>query len=497
MTKRAQLADGTVLEFPDDTSDAVMDRTVRLHVTGMEPKTQAKPSTVEKKPLPANAGVANFASTALGLPVDTAERAVNLVRAVQGGAAGLAGATDWMPPMLQGTPGGSQWLKERLRATGQPGLSPDNPDPSKMGQRQYDFVSRGGFIPGLALPAAGSIIAEETAGPEWAGVGAMAPAAALTAYNAARAPSLARQESQNAVRDKTLVDARKEGYVVPPSSSGGGFLSRRLESVGGKAAIGQEAAAKNQKVTNDLARREIGLPKDAPITQEALDGLRHKYAAPYREVAKVSPTAAKALEKLQETRLESKLAWQEYGRQGSRAAYKEAKAFDANAEVLEKVIGREAMKAGNPGLLAELRDARKAIAKVHDVDRALNAATGDVSAKVLGRAFDKGKPISGGLKTAGKFAEAFPAYAREGATIPTPGVSKSEAILALMLGTGGAAALGPLGAAAGALPLASGPTRSMLLSGPYQNRVMPSYAPAMSSPQAGPLLLQQLGILGQ
>lgn len=34
MTKRAQLADGTILEFPDDTPDAVMDRVVRQHVQG-------------------------------------------------------------------------------------------------------------------------------------------------------------------------------------------------------------------------------------------------------------------------------------------------------------------------------------------------------------------------------------------------------------------------------------------------------------------------------
>lgn len=453
----------------------------------------------EQKPLAANAGLANLAATVLGLPVEAAKGVYNAGAMAIGTPLMAMFGPEWEQTVYKNVPGDAESIRNFLRKTGIAGLSPDNPSPeSKSETLAYDLTSRGAMIPGLALPAIGSAIAERKLGPEWAGVGALVPAAGLTAYNAVRAPSLARQESQNVVRDATLKEARKEGYVVPPSSSGGGFLSKRLESIGGKAAVGQQAAVKNQQVTNDLIRRELGLPKNAPISQETLDSLRQRLAAPYREVAKVSPTAAKALERLQDVRLESKLAWQEYNRQGSRSAFKDAKALDAQAEVLEKVIGREAMKGGKSGLVSDLREARTAIAKVHDVDRALNAATGEVSAKVLGRAFDKGKPITGALRTAGKFAEAFPAYAREGATIPTPGVSKMEFYGGLGLGGLGAAATGsPYGAAAALLPLMSGPARSMLLSGPYQNAVLPSYAPAMATPQAGPLMLQQLGILNQ
>ena len=58
----------------------------------------------------------------------------------------------FMEPRLQGI---DRVVEVR---TGAPGLSPDNPTPdSKMGTAQYDFVSRGGFIPGGALPAAGSM----------------------------------------------------------------------------------------------------------------------------------------------------------------------------------------------------------------------------------------------------------------------------------------------------------------------------------------------------
>jgi hypothetical protein len=323
----------------------------------------------------------------------------------------------------------------------------------------------------------------------------MAPQAAITAYNAARAPSLARQESQSAVRNTTLREAQKEGYVAPPSDTGGGFINKQIQSFGGKAAMNQQASAKNQQVTNDLARRDIGLPKDAPLTQETLDNLRQKLAAPYREVAKVSPTASKALEKLMETREQSKLAWKEYnGPNHPRAALNEAKAFDAQAEVLEKVISREAMKAGKPGLLNELRDARRSIAKVYDVDRALNVGTGDVSAHILGRAVDKGRPITGGLATAGKFAEAFPRLTVEGARNPAPDINALNPLWMSGLGLGGYAALGPYGAALGGIPMLKGPARSMLLSKPYQRGMLPSYDPAMT-PAPTPQLLMQLGIL--
>lgn len=44
MTKQAQLADGTILEFPDETSDAVMDRAVRDHLRTAPPPSPARPA---------------------------------------------------------------------------------------------------------------------------------------------------------------------------------------------------------------------------------------------------------------------------------------------------------------------------------------------------------------------------------------------------------------------------------------------------------------------
>jgi hypothetical protein len=449
----------------------------------------------KSKTLPANAGLANFAANIAGLPADTVQSGINLIRATQGAAAGAMGLTDWMPPLLKGSPGTSEWIKAQLRGTEQPGLSPDNPSSSPMGRAQFDLMSRGGFLPGGALPAVGSVVAERTLGPEWAGVGAMAPQAAITGYNALRAPSLARQESQNAVRDTTFSEGRDAGYVVPPSAAGGGAISNVIESFGGKAAMGQKAAIKNQQVTNNLARKALGLSDDAPLSLQTIEAQRNKFAAPYREIAALDKNAASALEKLKEVRHEANSYFRHYDVSADPKSLAQAKQLSGEATMLEKSIEAMAIKAGKPQLVNELRDARTQIAKSYDVERALNVATGDVSAPVLGRMVDKGKALTGGLATAGRFQQAFPQFMREGERVPSPDVSATNLMAAGALGYGGYQAAGMPGLLAAGLPFARGGARSALLSGPVQNALRPDYSPLRPAPS--PQLLYQLGILNQ
>lgn len=479
------------VEFPDGMSDADISAAIKKNL-GPTPK--------KNMTLPANAGLANFASSVAGLPMDTLQNAYNLFKAGIGVAQNKLTGTEPLP-LTSGLPGTSESIRNALRATGEPGLSPDNPNPqSKLGTIQYDLTSRGGFIPGGALPAVSSMIAEKTLGPQYGPVGALLPQAAITAYNAVRAPQLAKQQAQNAVRDATLKEGQDAGYVVPPSATGQegipGFISRRLESVGGKAAIGQEAAVRNQKVTNDLARKAVELPENSAISVQALDAQRSKFSAPYREVSKLDPEAARALEDLKQARFDANANYRYYEVNPNPEVLAKAKEFQTKADSLEKYLQDIASNAGKPDLVNELRQARQKIAKTYDVERALNVATGDVSARVLGGMVDKGKPLSGGLGTAGKFQQAFPSYMREGEKIPTPGVSKSEALASLLFGLGGYQALGPAGVALAATPLASGPARSLVLSGPYQGLTRPSYQPALT-PTPNPQLLYQLGILAQ
>jgi len=340
---------------------------------------------------------------------------------------------------------------------------------------------------------AGQATTEATGSPELGAAVTMAAVPAIsTASNAARASSM-KTKGQNALRDQTLKDAQAEGYVVPPSAKGGNWFTRRLESIGGKAAVGQEAAVRNQQVTNSIARRELGLPDDAPISTSALDSKRTQLARPYREVAAINQNAAKALEDLKQARHDATSYYKHYDVSADPKSLAEARRLEQQANTLEQQLEQIARQAMKPQLIKELRAARQAIAKTYDVERALNVATGDVSAAVLGRAVDKGKPMTGGLATAGKFQQAFPAYARDGERIPTPGVSKSEALASTLLGVGGYGLAGPMGTALAALPLLSGPTRSLLLSPALQG--MPSYPganlPLVSDPVLRGILASQ------
>lgn len=280
----------------------------------------------------------------------------------------------------------------------------------------------------------------------------------------------AAEASQQSVRDATIKAAQAEGYVLPPTVTGGGLTAKALESVGGKAAIGQEASIRNQEITNKIARRESGLHQDSPISEGTLEKARNTIAAPYREVAALSPRANVALEEMKSARNEAKLHWKEYNVSQKVSSLKEAERLDAKAEAYEKVIDSEAKKVGRSDLLPDLKEARVKLAKNYDVERALNLGDGNVDASIIGRMFDKrGEAgMSGGLATIGKFQQAFRTFAREAPTGQSaPGVSK----LAPVVMSGG------LGWFPAGMAMAGGPARSIALSKMMQTP--PSYGPGM------------------
>lgn len=128
-----------------------------------------------------NRGVAGL----LGLPVDTAENIINLGIAAYGR---LIGTT---PDLIQNSVGGSQSIANAMeRVLGRNAASNPRPEdvPSQMLYRA-GTVAGGSMVPGASVPgtlasATGAAVAEQLGGPQWAGVGALAPAAATQAASA-------------------------------------------------------------------------------------------------------------------------------------------------------------------------------------------------------------------------------------------------------------------------------------------------------------------------
>ena len=321
-------------------------------------------------------------------------------------------------------------------------------------------------------------------------------AGALSSKLAASNEAAAAANALNKPKADTLAAGLEAGYVLPPSATNPSWLNKRLESISGKAAVGQEAAMRNQEVTNMLARKAAGLADDVPVSEQALQGIRAAAGKPYQEVGKLSEIAKQDLEALKQARFDTNAYFKHYNVSADPASLAKARASKELADMLESSLASEAQAAGRSELLPQLAAARKQIAKSYDIGRAVNNSNGDVSAPVIGRLLGKGRPLTGELETIGKMQQSFPSYMREASRIPTPGVSKSEALASGLLAVAGAGASGnPVGAAAGLLPLLSGPARSLILSKPYQSLM--AGIPEQTSPATLKLLealMKQKGV---
>lgn len=307
-------------------------------------------------------------------------------------------------------------------------------------------------------------------------------------------------------KKQTLQEAQAVGYVVEPSAVRG--PSSKLEAIAGKASIAQEAAIRNQQVTNKLAVKALELPDNTPLSPALLDELKKRVVKPYEEVEQLRASmtdlpwfpryhSQSLLEELKQARQDSKSLWASFFRTPDEGVRKAAKATDALAQSLENDIDMIATAAGKPDLLERLKAARLYYAKINDVEKAMNVGSGNISLPILGRMVDQGKPLSGELELAGRFAQAFPRVAREIEVVPPSGVSGTDAASSAMLSVGGAAASGsPAGMVAGGAPLLRGPARNKVLSPKYQKNLLtepkPPTSPATAAAQSAITTTTQL-----
>lgn len=293
---------------------------------------------------------------------------------------------------------------------------------------------------------------------------------------------------------QTLQNAQKAGYVVPPSQAKPTIANRLIESVGGKQATAQVASTRNQAVTDKLVRDALpGFGMDTPMNFEALSAYRSaQHAAGYEPLrqAGVIPASQKFADQLDNivkqyvgkgtipavNRQEIvnlvqahrsagfdagdavdaiRILREESGdafRTGNSAV---GKAKRALADAYESAIDDALAQSGQSDLLSAYRQARQNIAKSFTVQDALKEGTGSVDARKLGAALQAGAPMSGELRTAGEFGNAFNKSAQPPELIGSPDTHNLKSLAALATGGAGGVALGPLGVAAAAIPYAA------------------------------------------
>lgn len=437
----------------------------------------------------ATRGAASIGSTLLA-PVDAGLRAVGLGNVPYLGASNRRGDLDPALANMGANPDSTQFKTNKLITevagtsgvgAGLGGLLSKVPGAVKALPTLLPAIQSGGMTAGgatggqglIARGVGGSINGGVTAGlvdPADAKGGAMLGAAIPTvikgmgsAGNLMPTPSKAMTPNPT-----TLATAREgidAGYILPPATLKPTFGNRVLEAWSGKDATKQLVSMRNSDVTEKLVRKALDIPADIPLTQGTMENLRKTAGKAYAEVSSLSPQAAADLEALKLARNNAQAQFKFYNQSGNPEVLAQAKKFSAEAEALESALEGHAAAADKQSLIPALREARKQIAKTYTVGRALNDAAGTINASVLARMSEKGKPLSDGLETAGRFASAFPTAVRSPQQIGSPGVSKLSAGASAILGGGGAALLGPFGAAAAAAPFIVPPVaRARLLS---------------------------------
>jgi hypothetical protein len=258
--------------------------------------------------------------------------------------------------------------------------------------------------------------------------------------------------------------AREAGYVIPPTQANPTLLNRVLEGTAGKLTTAQNASAKNQEVTNKLAARSLGLADDTPITPELLSNIRatagdayeaiansglirpklyagltdtgmlqmsSKYSEALDDIAKPFVTAAKGFPESKPSPVidlvnslksnsfdaSSAVSMIKQLRTGADDAFRSGntdigRASKSIANLLENTVEEHLKKTGSADLLKEFRNSRQLIAKTYSIEKVLNQTTGSVDAIKLAGQLQKGKPLSGELRQAAEFAQAFPKAAR-------------------------------------------------------------------------------------
>jgi hypothetical protein len=333
---------------------------------------------------------------------------------------------------------------------------------------------------------------------------------------AQRAEAAAQQASakdwQRAPQIDAAQAAKRLGVVINPAESNPNVKTKLLVSATGESLVNAKAAKANAPKWNELARKDLGLPENTPLTAEAFEKARSSHSAPYdaiRQIGvmqvsddvlgdlgklKLDPLSTSSPEKAAKVnavvdRVAAQAAEGLSGenvvgqirgfRKDANQVLKNPNASPIDIDVAEAQLGiANALEnliennISNPRALDDFRKARTALAKTYDWERVTGVTTKQVDPLQVAKLAEKGKPLTGVLADIANVAGNFPDIAN--LNLPR------EPLLYQRLrrgGVGGTAGFvlggGPVGAAfgAGLTSLGSEATANMLTRPSVQNRL--------------------------
>jgi hypothetical protein len=485
-----------------------------------QPATAAKESKLKvpttrmiPKPSYGEVAINAIAKGAAAVPdmfINAAPRVANLATAAGGSALYEMGAIDTPPDLPFEDPNLVAKTGEAVGA-----INPDY-NPQTKGQQYLDVALQGAtggaLTGGASLPAvatnalagaAGATASQVAADQGYGTAGQIAAglvgggATAATANRLSGATRNTALQQANAIKDANFKAARDAGIKIPVSQSNpNSLLANTVDIVvGGRPRMQQSAAIANQSKATKAAAKDLGLDVNSPISVTNLKDVKDAaYKTGYEPLrgaglVTVSPKYGAALDALQAETLNAKKGFAGYddgglvktidalrtnefdsasgvdmirqlredaGTQYASGNTKMGKALKGAANAIENEMETHLASTGQKQLLTDYRNARQQIAKAMTVEKALNTATGEVSAQGLGRQLNKGAPLSGEMRAIAE-ASKLPGASLADTKYATTGASQLEGLAAL----GGAGATGnPLVLAA---PIARGIGRKIAL----------------------------------
>lgn len=399
-----------------------------------------------------------------------------------------------------------------------------------------------GAVKGGIAGTAGQTVSEVTGEPLLGTAVSLATPAAITSAAQARQARLQAEQARNAVRDLTIRAGQEEGYVVTPGSVTPSGQNVLLERLAGKTRTQQEAAVRNQQVTDRLARRALGLPEGAPLerattqqirteefnrgyvpinnigavqTDQVFDAALNQILARYQGAGRSFPNAIpQPVQQLVDSFRVGQFNSQD-AVQATRALREQSRANFAGGDqalglaqravsnALEDQIERQLVQANNPNaraMLDQFRASRQRMAISHAVEDAIVEGGGSVNARKLANDLQtRGRYFSGDLDLIARFANVNRPVMVQPGTQGTPGAQTLlGGVGGLGGGYGGYAFGGGPGAIAGTMAgvyapqLISAAARNYLLSGMGQRRAISNYESPVTNMLALPPLSPEL-----
>lgn len=492
---------------PIDLRGAIQDRVRQRQDGGLSEDLKVAQSAI--------AGVNTLFPALAGLPIDTVQNIINLGISAYGGAKAAMGAdVSELPESIGPLPWGSQDIERRITSTmgGSP-FAPAEQTPLHENIKMGASVMSGGAlapaksvgqvtqnIAAMAPAAGGAVVGKELFPDQPLApiAGMMVGGAVKPTYQTARASAMKPKEA--------FIKANKLGYKVPPSLAKPTKTQQTIEGAAGVVPTKQAASVYNQKITNNLIKKDLGYPKDTPLSSEGLNAIRIQAGKAYDKVAKVGPmsvdktfsddlakisskgsviaqempalvkkdvgelvasfnrnrySSESVIEGIKQLRADSKVGFKSQ----DPSVVAMAKAKGKIAEAFEGLMERNLSKS-NPGLVPEFKAARQKIAKTYTVEKALKGE--NVDAVALGRELDKGRPLSGVIKDVAEFGQNFKGAAQVNPPQQT-GFRPGDVLPGVVgaVGTQNPAWL---------VAMAARPaTRAVMLSKGYQNRLAKVY----------------------